>query len=84
MKDKCAGCGATFAPGEMRCYSQLYAPGGDKILLCQACSDTEEECVEMCGTNDCPELLASYGHHTYKEACRCQEDTTECAIHSQG
>lgn len=64
---QCACCGTTFRPGELQCYSGLYTGaageyGEHHILLCESCSEVEEEVVERHGTNDLPELLATYIH----------------------
>lgn len=44
-------------PGECLCDSQLY---GSNHILCRKCSRFEDEQVDEAGTNNLPQLLASY------------------------
>lgn len=46
--------------------SSLYNPG-ISIDLCMSCGEKEEMAIEVAGTNDIPELLATYKF-------LCQED----------
>lgn len=60
-KDNCAKCGK---PMGVEWVSSLY---GSNHLLCEDCEYNEECMIEDSGTNDLPELLASYGAPNFRE-----------------
>lgn len=54
----CAKCGCTIHLGELEVISSLY---GSNHVLCKTCGDVEEKLRQSEGSNDLPDLLASYG-----------------------
>lgn len=55
----CSSCGFAFLPYETQTYSMLFG-AANQYLLCPSCARTEQEMVEVYGTNDIPDLLATY------------------------
>jgi ribosome-binding protein aMBF1 (putative translation factor) len=59
----CDACGryVTGSRHDPICMSIIYNPGeGGDLEICQRCSRREEEAEEQAGTNELPELLATY------------------------
>jgi hypothetical protein len=55
---RCAMCDYEFKRRDLRCCSGLYGSAG--IQLCKFCYEDERELIDRRGTNDIPEVLASY------------------------
>ena len=58
MRDYCACCEADCTTNQW--VSGLYNPNDRDIILCEYCGEQEEKAIEHKGTNDIPELLATY------------------------
>lgn len=60
MRDNlCACCGKRFYAGEVRFVSSLYR-SGEAWFLCGDCNASEEEAIDLAGTNNIPRLLETY------------------------
>lgn len=57
---KCAKCRTKMQDNDCQWESSLYSPNYDEYMLCETCGQQEEDAIEKAGTNDLPELLASY------------------------
>lgn len=55
----CARCGRAIKEGECTGESQLYSPRR-AFILCEPCWLKEDAEVEEAGTNNLPDLLATY------------------------
>ena len=55
----CCACGHQIRFPEPEWESSLYS-NGVKYLLCEPCGFTEEREINRAGTNNIPELLATY------------------------
>jgi hypothetical protein len=58
----CDCCGVEIRFPQTECESQLYSPH-HAYTLCEFCSRKEDSEVEKAGTNNLPELLATYRYN---------------------
>lgn len=56
----CPGCGADLSNVIATGESSVYNPGGSRLILCEPCFFAEDEAIDLAGTNDLPDRLASY------------------------
>jgi hypothetical protein len=59
----CVSCRDTFLPGDVQHHSGLFG-AKNEMLLCLLCANYERKLME--GTNDQPELLATYAPSSYE------------------
>lgn len=59
LHPRCCHCGHYFAPKDKQCYT-ILTNADPTLVICEECSEIEEDMAALKGTKNLPELLNTY------------------------